>query len=687
MSHKLRTPLNIINLGLELSVNKIPPHSPNKREQELSEILVETNHACQVTLDTLNELLCFNEVGHDDLSLDKERVNVLELITNNVKVFATQIRTKNIDLIISEDMAQAEKCIRASDSLFVDKLKMNQVLSNLISNAVQFTQDGGKIVLSMQFIPNSTSTSFKSRVNNLNRSSKSLKRSMMKFSNGMVKNMYQSLLQFFADQQQKLLGVKPFSSPLKVQDRSCLSLKNVALLNQQHLARSSQQSASVSLQSPDTTPFTSPRQESGHFIFEITDSGVGEIKAYSDGPGKGSTFTLILPMKRVCNPESERMALSAYEKHNLNYNAKYNTIIHVPVARGAVLSGDSDSLSASPSMSPMKRLVKEIVVIRKESPTRMPVHLNSSYSHSPSSKSLNSRCGHSSSTYGHSPSTKSLAFTRNQSLSIDTSDGVESDEFQCFEGSSVALKRGSAIGTGGASSIPGTPASRSSDSYSSSEFPSLPSHLSASDLLAMNLSPKRVRWSRGNSSHSSSAVTETLSVVACSEVNWRGGSCSSLDSTTAATTLSSLSPANTLDGNKISHRQGSSASDQSQSATPSSESEERCDTPRNALKLLVVDDSRMNRRMLVRILQADGHFCEEAEDGRDAYFRILNLFKKLNGDGTTSARNSARGLGHVYDNSNRSNDKQGDSPAVVYDAIIMDNNMPNMNGASCEIIK
>jgi CheY-like chemotaxis protein len=46
---------------------------------------------------------------------------------------------------------------------------------------------------------------------------------------------------------------------------------------------------------------------------------------------------------------------------------------------------------------------------------------------------------------------------------------------------------------------------------------------------------------------------------------------------------------------------------------------------RPSYRLLVVDDSHLNRKMLVRVMTAQGHVCEEAEDGQQAVDRVKSL--------------------------------------------------------------
>ena len=67
--------------------------------------------------------------------------------------------------------------------------------------------------------------------------------------------------------------------------------------------------------------------------------------------------------------------------------------------------------------------------------------------------------------------------------------------------------------------------------------------------------------------------------------------------------------------------------------------------------LLVVDDSRLNRKMLLKCLRADGHTCSEGSDGLEAIAMVKEKIDYANG-------------GH----------------GKPFDAILMDFIMPNMDG-------
>ena len=84
------------------------------------------------------------------------------------------------------------------------------------------------------------------------------------------------------------------------------------------------------------------------------------------------------------------------------------------------------------------------------------------------------------------------------------------------------------------------------------------------------------------------------------------------------------------------------------------------------LHFLVVDDSKMNRKMLCRLLQNKGHDCTEAEDGVQAVAMVTAILAKL--DSTSQGAEALEGL----DTMNSPFADVGASGAYAYDAILMD---------------
>ena len=109
--------------------------------------------------------------------------------------------------------------------------------------------------------------------------------------------------------------------------------------------------------------------------------------------------------------------------------------------------------------------------------------------------------------------------------------------------------------------------------------------------------------------------------------------------------------------------------------------------------ILVVDDSPMNRKMLVRMLISNGFACREAEDGMEALSEISRMYS-LRSDSdddalsllspaiatsrTTPVRFSLKRLGSLRLHQER--EEQEHEKRFAIDAVLIDSNMPRMNG-------
>ncbi len=105
-----------------------------------------------------------------------------------------------------------------------------------------------------------------------------------------------------------------------------------------------------------------------------------------------------------------------------------------------------------------------------------------------------------------------------------------------------------------------------------------------------------------------------------------------------------------------------------------------------SLKLLVVDDSGLNRKMMRRLLEAQGHVCEEAADGQIA----VNMVKSTMTDVDAKSKPNIDNYGGESDNKNQASYSSTHIATFDhYDAILMDFVMPVMNGpmATSEIRK
>ena len=135
--------------------------SSNPRDIEKMEILADVNVACRTTLDILNDLLCFDKMESGMLVAHKHEVHVYSFISDCVCMFSAQAREANVTVKLSncdDDFSSSpgSSSLMDDDTVLIDRFKMDQVLRNLISNALKFTPRGGSVVVSAKFFHESS---------------------------------------------------------------------------------------------------------------------------------------------------------------------------------------------------------------------------------------------------------------------------------------------------------------------------------------------------------------------------------------------------------------------------------------------------------------------------------------------------------------------------------------------------
>lgn len=136
VSHELRTPLAIIRQGVSLLHRKILGEVNDKQ----SEVLVDVIESVDRLVNIINDILDISKLEAGKVKLNKAEVVVSEFMVKLIKQFQIKAQLKDITLTTDfpEDLP----------SLLGDKDKLIQVVTNLIANAIKFTSQGGKIIVS-----------------------------------------------------------------------------------------------------------------------------------------------------------------------------------------------------------------------------------------------------------------------------------------------------------------------------------------------------------------------------------------------------------------------------------------------------------------------------------------------------------------------------------------------------------
>lgn len=128
MGHELRTPLNgIIGASNLLTKNHILPE-----QREYLNIL---NYCSNHMLELINNILDYNKIEAGKLDIHVTEMNLKLLIRNSVLPFYNRFDEKKIELLVDIDK-------ELDTNVMIDDIRMIQILNNLLSNGLKFTQQG-----------------------------------------------------------------------------------------------------------------------------------------------------------------------------------------------------------------------------------------------------------------------------------------------------------------------------------------------------------------------------------------------------------------------------------------------------------------------------------------------------------------------------------------------------------------
>ncbi len=136
MSHELRTPLNSIIGFSELLKQKTPGELNEKQEKYVDNVLISGRHL----LCLINDILDLSKVEAGKIELNLERISVPVLIEESL--VSIKEKAARHDIIVKKELDPKLILIEA------DKLRLKQVLFNLLSNAAKFSKpEGGTITI------------------------------------------------------------------------------------------------------------------------------------------------------------------------------------------------------------------------------------------------------------------------------------------------------------------------------------------------------------------------------------------------------------------------------------------------------------------------------------------------------------------------------------------------------------
>ncbi len=138
MSHEIRTPINGIVGFLEL----LKERQMDNTAREYFKII---NSSAESLLSIINDILDFSKIESGKMDIENIPFNVVDLIDAVVDMYMAKADEKHIDLTVFTDP-------RLPRMVLGDSTKIRQIMANLVSNAVKFTLEGGRISINITLL-------------------------------------------------------------------------------------------------------------------------------------------------------------------------------------------------------------------------------------------------------------------------------------------------------------------------------------------------------------------------------------------------------------------------------------------------------------------------------------------------------------------------------------------------------
>ncbi|MCI9047738.1 MAG: response regulator [Hungatella sp.] len=136
MSHDIRTPMNAIVGFASLAAD----HMEDKARVE--DYLGKITSSGKLLLSLINNILDMSRIESGKLELDEKPCRLLDVIGDVKNLLQSEALEKDLTM-------EVETGGLAHPDIYCDSLRLNQVLLNLVGNAVRFTEKGGKVVITV----------------------------------------------------------------------------------------------------------------------------------------------------------------------------------------------------------------------------------------------------------------------------------------------------------------------------------------------------------------------------------------------------------------------------------------------------------------------------------------------------------------------------------------------------------
>jgi signal transduction histidine kinase len=280
----------------------------NPQDAERYNTLCDVNMSCTAAVDILNDLLCYEKLESGILELHKENISVDAFLRDCVTMFSAQARECGVTIVTVTDTidntevpsidGKVSSSLQADDIIFADRFKMNQVIRNLMSNALKFTPREGLVMIKATFVHDLQEESMRSGVNDdLDTSASPDHQNCARHGGWSFGTFFRTKNQRFSpNHSAKTFATNSNSNADAIRGKLVVVVidtgAGISMDNQSKLFKEVVQFSPEKLQAGGGSGL-------GLWITqEIVNLHDGSISVSSEGEGKGSSFTIEMPMQR-----------------------------------------------------------------------------------------------------------------------------------------------------------------------------------------------------------------------------------------------------------------------------------------------------------------------------------------------------------------------------------------------------
>lgn len=143
MSHEIRTPMN----GLLGIIDLLENTQLSAIQKQYVEIIKNSGNSL---LSIIKDILDYSKIESGKIEIQEEVFDPLAEIKEQIQILSGLAKKKKIQLNLSHSSTDSEGMVKA------DRVKINQVILNLVGNAIKFTPEGGEVKVSIKIAKDET---------------------------------------------------------------------------------------------------------------------------------------------------------------------------------------------------------------------------------------------------------------------------------------------------------------------------------------------------------------------------------------------------------------------------------------------------------------------------------------------------------------------------------------------------